>query len=125
MGAIFLAGKMDEVPKKLRDVINVFYHLKQKRSGRALIPLDLSSDEYWKTKEQVLAQENAILRLLGYHLLVEHPHKFLINYFHILGLNSLENVKALRQRAWNYVNDSLRMWVCVRYAPEVIASAAM
>ncbi len=44
MGAMYLAGKMEEMPKKLRDVINVFHHLRQKRRGRTPVPLDLSSD---------------------------------------------------------------------------------
>ncbi len=47
-----------------------------------------------------------MLRALGFHLLVEHPHKFLLNYFHVLSLASLPDVRMLRQRAWNYVNDA-------------------
>ena len=34
MACIFLAAKIEESPRRLRDVINVFHHIKQKRSKR-------------------------------------------------------------------------------------------
>ena len=34
MASIFLAAKIEEYPRRIRDVINVFHHIKQKRNGR-------------------------------------------------------------------------------------------
>ena len=31
---IFLAGKIEESPRRLRDIVNVFNHIKQKRMNR-------------------------------------------------------------------------------------------
>lgn len=43
MAAIFLAGKTEENLRKLRDVINVFHQMEQKRNQKPIVPLDLSS----------------------------------------------------------------------------------
>jgi hypothetical protein len=51
-----------------------------------------------------VATELELLRVLGYHLHFDHPHKFLLNYFFILGLSG-DELKPLRQTAWNVVND--------------------
>lgn len=34
MASLFLAAKIEECNRRLRDVLNVFHHLKQKRKGR-------------------------------------------------------------------------------------------
>lgn len=34
MSCVFLAGKIEENCRRVRDVANVFHHLKQKRMGR-------------------------------------------------------------------------------------------
>ena len=35
MAAVFLAAKIEESPRRLRDVLNVFHHLLLRRTGRA------------------------------------------------------------------------------------------
>lgn len=37
MACIFVAAKIEENCRRLRDVINVFHHLKQKRLGRYVL----------------------------------------------------------------------------------------
>ena len=34
MACIFLAAKIEESPRRVREVINVFHHMKQTREGR-------------------------------------------------------------------------------------------
>lgn len=34
MASIFLAAKIEECPRRIRDVINVFHHIKQRRNAR-------------------------------------------------------------------------------------------
>lgn len=40
--------------------------------------------EYWNMKDLIITKEAWILRELGFHLDVEHPHKFLLNYLSML-----------------------------------------
>ena len=51
---------------------------------------------------------------------MEHPHKFILYY-----IQCLEGGHELAQKAWNYLNDSLRLDFCVRYKAQVIACAAI
>ena len=37
MACVFVAAKIEENCRRLRDVINVFHHLKQKRMGRYVV----------------------------------------------------------------------------------------
>jgi len=34
MACVYLASKIEEAPRRIRDVINVFHHVKQMRAGR-------------------------------------------------------------------------------------------
>jgi hypothetical protein len=44
MASVFLAAKLEEVPKRIRDVVNVFHHLQQRRLRQPWQHLDLSSE---------------------------------------------------------------------------------
>jgi len=78
--------------------------------------------KYWEMKKDLIKTERFMLKEMGFSTYVEHPHKFLLSYLDVL--NKSDNVQ-LAQVAWNYMNDSLREPLCVRFRPEVIASACI
>jgi hypothetical protein len=61
MAAIFLSSKVEECPKRIRDVMNVFYHIKLVRTGKVLKPMPIDQI-YYETKNQVIKAERRILR---------------------------------------------------------------
>lgn len=63
-----------------------------------------------------------MLKDLGFcmYAINDHPHRFVLYY-----VRSLGGDEALAQAAWGFLNDSLRLDLCVRYAPESIACAAL
>lgn len=127
---IFLSGKLEESVKSLRMVISVHNCIKIRRllkqmnqiSSDDIPPLDMSTSSFWDLKENIVNGERYLLDRFGFNTLVEHPHKFLLNYLHIL---QLKNNKDLVQLSWNLLNDSFRSAVCVMFKPEVIASACI
>jgi len=131
LSALFLSAKVEETPKKIRDVLNVFHHLYQKREGvTSTVPLDIMSQAYYDLKQQLINTERYILKDLGFILHVEHPHKFVCNFVHQLVPRSSDggvsvSGKRLATLAWNYVNDSLHTDLCVQYQSECIAVAAL
>ncbi|GAB5576716.1 cyclin-L1 isoform X1 [Prionailurus iriomotensis] len=146
MACINLASKIEEAPRRIRDVINVFHHLRQLRGKRATsyiyqslgdvewyIEMKLSSwqqtpsplildQNYINTKNQVIKAERRVLKELGFCVHVKHPHKIIVMYLQVL---ECERNQTLVQTAWNYMNDSLRTNVFVRFQPETIACACI
>ncbi|XP_047247414.1 cyclin-L1a [Girardinichthys multiradiatus] len=121
MACINLASKIEEAPRRIRDVINVFHHLRQLRGKKTPSPLILDQN-YINTKNQVIKAERRILKELGFCVHVKHPHKIVVMYLQFL---ECEKNQTLVQTAWNYMNDSLRTNVFVRFQPETIACACM
>jgi len=111
---LFLASKVEETPKKLRDVVVETYKVQH-----STVAPPESDQELWKLKEQVLICERELLRVLGFDLSVEHAYRPLLAY-----VKSISGPRDLAQIAWNFINDSLRTTVCLQYAPRCLAAAA-
>ncbi|RMX45767.1 hypothetical protein pdam_00004190 [Pocillopora damicornis] len=122
MASIFLAAKIEECPRRIRDVINVFHHIKQRRNARTIQPMEYMGNTYFNLKNQVIKAERRILKELGFCVHVKHPHKIIIMYLQIL---ESEEKRDLAQSAWNFMNDSFRTNVFVRYPPETIGCACI
>lgn len=121
MSCICLASKIEEAPRRIRDVINVFHHIKQVRSQKEINSLILDQN-YIALKTQVIKAERRVLKELGFCVHVKHPHKLIVMYLQVLGY---EKDQKLMQMAWNFMNDSLRTDAFVRYHPEAIACACI
>jgi transcription initiation factor TFIIIB Brf1 subunit/transcription initiation factor TFIIB len=111
---IFLAGKVEETPKKLQDVISVSYHIRFKRQ------LKIDSQEYLEIRESVLKRECRILQTIGFRFTVEHPYKYILKY-----TGDIKGSREIAQTAWNFVNDSLRTTMCLTHSPQIIAAATV
>lgn len=79
---------------------------------------------YVNLKNQVIKAERRVLKELGFCVHVKHPHKLIVVYLKYLGFDDDLNERML-QLAWNYMNDSFRTDVFVRYQPETIACACL
>ena len=88
---------------------------------RSIQPVVLDSN-YVALKNQVIKSERRILKELGFCVHVKHPHKMIVVYLQVLGY---EKNKELMQLSWNYMNDSLRSDVFIRYEPETVACACV
>jgi hypothetical protein len=79
MACIGLASKIEESPRRVRDIINVFHHIKQIRNGRTFQPMVLDQ-HYISLKNQVIKAERRVLKELGFCVHVKHPHKIIVMY---------------------------------------------
>jgi len=66
--AILLGGKIEEQPRKLHDILNVFHAGALRRHSRKVEPLVSGTKRYFELKEDILNAEQAILRELGLSL---------------------------------------------------------
>ncbi|CAN4108664.1 unnamed protein product [Withania somnifera] len=113
---VWLASKLEESPRKARQVLIVFHRMECRRENLPIEHLDTSSKKYIDLKADLIRTERHLLKEMGFICHVEHPHKFISNY-----LKALETPKELTQEAWNLANDSLRTTLCVRFKSEVVA----
>ena len=79
---------------------------------------------YVNLKNQVIKSERRVLKELGFCVHVKHPHKLIVVFLQYLGFDQEKNSEMM-QLAWNYMNDSFRTDVFVRYHPETVACACI
>jgi len=91
------------------------------RSGKSIEPMVLDT-AYIQLKSDVTLAERRVLKELGFCVHVKHPHKLIVVYLQKLGY---DRDSQFVQTSWNYMSDSLRTDVFVRYKPETIACACI
>ncbi|GLJ20559.1 hypothetical protein SUGI_0374050 [Cryptomeria japonica] len=113
---VWLAAKLEESPRRIQQILNVFHRIECRREDLPLEPLEPHSKKYTELKMDLNRTERHLLKEMGFICHVEHPHKFILNY-----LATVEAPPELMQEAWNLANDSLRTTLCVRFKSEVVA----
>jgi hypothetical protein len=122
MGSVLLASKVEEKLKYLRDIIFVFHDMYQRRKQLKRKVLELGGLRYSDWKNELIMMERFLLKELGfsfYHIM-DHPHKYILYYIKLLNGSA-----ELAQVAWNYLNDSSRLDLALRYPANDIACAAI
>lgn len=117
--SMFLACKLEETPRLLRDVVVVAYELMHKRDPSAshrIRQIGFCSSQ----KELLVTGERLLLATIGFDLDVQLPYKPLVN-----ALKKLNIYPDLAKVAWNFVNDWLCTTLCLQYKPHYIAAGSM
>ncbi|XWS25811.1 hypothetical protein CRYUN_Cryun27aG0099100 [Craigia yunnanensis] len=115
----FVACKLEETPRLLRDVIVVGYEIIYKQDPSA--PGRIRQREvYDKQKELILIGDRLLLATIAFDLDIQLPYKPLV-----AAVKGLEILPNLLKVAWNFVNDWLRTTLCLQYKPHYIAAGSL
>lgn len=118
IACLFLAGKIEESPRKLKDIIMSFFSVRFKRN-----PEELECKEW---HDKVIIAERILLHTLGFELLLHHPYGHCISVIREFKRHIPEDrMKDVRQFAYNFINDSFRSTLCLQYSHQEIAVAAV
>lgn len=122
---LFLAGKVEEAPKKLRDVISASYATLNK--SKDVPPLREDSKEFKDLREKILVMERVVLNSVAFDMYIEHPYKYIMKYRSKIKTEgaSAESSRQLAQVAWNFINDSLRTTLALQHDARTMAIAAL
>ncbi|KAF0697876.1 Aste57867_11459 [Aphanomyces stellatus] len=112
---IFLATKITEKPRKLRDVMNVAYCVS--RNTNTPVP---TGPEYTTLKESLLDAEQSVLRVIRFDMDIPLPYQYLLNYTKVL-----ESPRLVVQIALTLTSDLFYSPRALLYAPHVIAAACI
>ena len=116
---LFLASKVEENCRKMKELVVACVRVAQKNPGKVV---DEQDKEYWRWKDTILQMEDILLETLCFDLTLEPPYKTLFALLCYLGE---ENNKRLRNAAWAFVNDSCLTMLCLLFSSRTIAASAL
>lgn len=117
--ALFLATKVEESCRKMKELILAFCRVAQKNPN---LIIDEQSKDWWRWRDCILHNEDVLLETLCFDLTVESPHRQL---FEMLKFFGLEHHKRLRNAAWGFVTDSNNTQLCLLFSSRTIALSGL
>ncbi|EER37216.1 cyclin [Histoplasma capsulatum H143] len=117
--ALFLATKVEENCRKMKELIVACCRIAQKKPSMIV---DEQSKEFWRWRDTILHNEDLLLEALCFDLQLEQPYRLLYDF---LCYFKVQENKRLRNSAWAFLNDSTYTVLCVQFPARTIAAAAL
>ncbi|XP_025416240.1 cyclin-T1 [Sipha flava] len=114
---LFLAAKNEEQPRKLEHVLKVSIICLHKQQGHNFHHIDNKSEVYMEQVQDLLKNEETLLKTLGFETAIDHPHTHIVRCCHLVRAS-----KDLAQTAYFMASNSLHLTtMCVQYKPTIVA----
>ncbi|XP_059162333.1 cyclin-K-like isoform X2 [Physella acuta] len=112
---LFLAGKVEETPKKCKDIIKI---------AQALLSPASFNRFGEDPREEVITMERILLKTIKFDLQVDHPYSCMLKFAKLFK-GDKEKTQKMAQMAWTFINDSLCTTLCLQWEPEIVAVSLM
>jgi protein BUR2 len=117
--AVFLANKTEENCFKTKNIIIAVARVAQKNKD---LIIDEQSKEYWRWRDAILANEELMLEILTFDLMLSNPYEEMFNCLKRL---NVDHDKEIRKAAWTFCNDAALTNLPVLMEPTDIALASI
>jgi hypothetical protein len=118
---LFIAGKLEESPRKLRDILYQCMYVRFKSSE---LPPGFSegSPDYQRLYDRVIALERVALVMLCFDLNIDHPYRHAAR---ILRCHQDKFSESVSKQLWAEITASYETPLCLLFAPKVLALAQL
>lgn len=122
---LFLAGKVEESPRRLQDIVELYYYNAGRPKGD-LQTLQVQSDMR-TLKDKILVAERIVLQTLSFDLQFDHPYGYAMGLLKALKTSYPSDTvrQEVRQKAVNFLSDSFGTVLCLQHRPNAVATAAV
>ncbi|KAG2227927.1 hypothetical protein INT45_011950 [Circinella minor] len=117
---IFVASKIEETIKKLKDIY-VAAHSVRHPGSKELDPEHISEDR----RRRVIGYEKLLLETLCFDFQQRHPYEYVVKFVKWIQAFQKLDGKRLAQRAYLLAVDSYRTLLCVEYPAHTIAAGCI
>lgn len=119
---IYLASKVEDDDIRVRDIINV--GISCVRRGEP----PLSLDSYFSMRDSLIQAELLLMRVLGFKMKVDLPHKYLLHYLQSLkdwlGDETFNDLPVVHL-AWTIIQDIYHSPLVLKYSPQLLSAAIL
>ncbi|KAK6183293.1 hypothetical protein SNE40_010799 [Patella caerulea] len=112
---LFLSGKVEETPKKCKDIIKIC---------QSLLSPSLFAVFGDDPREEIMTMERILLQTIKFDLQIDHPYGKVLKYAKFV-LGDKEKIQKMVQMAWTFINDSMCTTLCLQWEPDIIATSLL
>ncbi|KAI8057032.1 cyclin-like protein [Syncephalis plumigaleata] len=116
VACIFVACKVEETLKRLRDILAIAMQIQRKSNQ----PIDVASPEFEAHRQKIINLERLVLQALCFDFRVRHPGGYVIKF-----VQKLQGSRELAHKAWTMTIESFMTTLPLQYPPHVIAVGAI
>eukprot|EP00927_Polykrikos_kofoidii_P078408 TRINITY_DN75235_c0_g1_i1.p1 TRINITY_DN75235_c0_g1~~TRINITY_DN75235_c0_g1_i1.p1 ORF type:complete len:304 (+),score=66.06 TRINITY_DN75235_c0_g1_i1:77-913(+) len=116
---LWLASKVSEDVRRLRDIANVFAAL----SGREEKMTELQMEEYWALRDEVVSHEQAVLRAMAFDAEPTPAYSFMTEFAWLLNCETGD--RGVASLALTLLNDAFCTEVCALWPASRVALACV